>query len=207
MRENSSPPRSLIKEPNWTALLQEITSGDQAALAEFYDATSPMVFGLALRILNERAAAEDAVVEVYMQVWTQAITYEPQRGAPLAWLLTLTRSRAIDLLRARTRVQAVELREASDGAPSAALDPEASSVAAEQQRFVRRALEGLSDDQRQVIELAYFAGLSHTEIAARLGQPLGTVKTRIRTGMIRLRELLDPLITSLTTVMDKGGAG
>ena len=194
VQENISRSDPLDKESNWAALLQRVVAGDQLALAELYDATSPLVFGLALRILGERAAAEDTVVEVYTQVWIRANTYDPQRGTPLSWLLTLTRSRAIDLLRARNRTQAAEPPlEATRNLQSAAPDPEETSMTAERSCFVRRALESLNEDQRQAIELAYFAGLSHTEIAARLGQPLGTVKTRIRAGMMRLRELLGPL--------------
>ena len=203
VQENISRPNPLDREPNWAALFQHVAAGDQLALAELYDATSPLVFGLALRILHDRASAEDAV-EVYAQVWTQAKTYDPQRGTPLSWLLTLTRSRAIDLLRARNRAQAAEPLEAASNVQSATPDLEETRVAAERHRFIRRALESLSDDQRQAIELAYFSGLSHTEIAAKLGQPLGTVKTRIRIGMMRLRRLLDPLAPAATVVGKEG---
>ena len=110
-----------------------------------------------------------------------------------------TRSRAIDLLRARKRTQAVEPIEAADAAPSAAPGPEETSVAAERRRVVCQALGNLSEEQRQVIELAYFSDLSHSEIAARLDQPLGTVKTRIRTGLLRLKELLGPLTPAAVT--------
>jgi RNA polymerase sigma-70 factor (ECF subfamily) len=204
VQKNVDHPQPVVKEPDWTVLLQRIAAGDQLAMAELYDATSPLVFGLALRILSEKAAAEDAVVEVYSQVWAQANTYDPQRGTPLSWLLTLTRSRAIDLLRARNRTQAVEPLETAGEVQSATPNPEESSVAAERHRFIRSALESLSEDQRQAIELAYFSDLSHTEIATRLGQPLGTVKTRIRAGMMRLRELLDPL-APLTAAVGKEG--
>jgi RNA polymerase sigma-70 factor (ECF subfamily) len=148
---------------------------------------------LALRILSERAAAEDVVVEVYTQIWKQAQTYDPQRGAPLSWLLTVTRSRAIDALRARHRAQKTEPLETVAEARAQTPDPEDVSTEAERRRVVYRALERLSAEQRQAIELAYFSDLSHSEIAEKLGQPLGTVKTRIRTGLLRLRELLEPL--------------
>ena len=116
----------------------------------------------------------------------------------LSWILTRTRSRAIDLLRSRKRTtdRTAPLEYAGE-VPSPALNPEETSIQAERQRFVRQALDSLQPEQRQVIELAYFSGLSHTEIATTLGQPLGTVKTRIRTGMVRLRDLLTPLAPSV----------
>jgi RNA polymerase sigma-70 factor (ECF subfamily) len=166
--------------------------GDQSAVAELYDATSNVVFSLALRVLGERASAEDVVIEVYAQVWKQASAYDPRRGTPLAWLLTLTRSRSIDILRSRQRVRATEPLDAASQTLAGTPGPEETSSVAERRRAVSRALESLNEDQRQAIELAYFADLSHTEIAAKLGQPLGTVKTRIRTGLLRLRELLGP---------------
>ncbi len=180
-------------EPLGAELLSRVATGEHAALAEFYDATCSVVFSLALRILGDRAAAEDAVVEVYTQVWAQVGTYDPQRGTPLSWLMTIARSRALDLFRSRRRSQNVEPLEAAGNVPSAAPTPEDMSVAVQRQRLIRRALEELSQDQRHVIELAYFSDLSHSEIAEKLRLPLGTVKTRIRQGMMRLRETLAPL--------------
>ncbi|MBI3250167.1 MAG: sigma-70 family RNA polymerase sigma factor [Deltaproteobacteria bacterium] len=180
-------------EPDWIPLLQRIAQGDQTAVADLYDATSHMVFGLALRILSDRAIAEDVVVEVYSQVWGQAQTYDVQRGTPLSWLLTVTRSRAIDALRSRQRVQRAEPLDTVADAPDGTPGPEEISSTAERRRVISQALASLSPDQRQVIEMAYYSDLSHSEIAARLGQPLGTVKTRIRTGLLRLRERLGPL--------------
>lgn len=147
--------------------------------------------------MQERAAAEDVVVEVYFQVWSRAYTYDSQRGAPLSWLLALTRSRAIDLLRARTRWRTAEPLENVLNGDLSVADPEELSALAERRRIVCRALESLTNEQRRAIELAYFSGLSHAAIAAALEQPLGTVKTRIRTGMLRLRELLVPLASPL----------
>jgi RNA polymerase sigma-70 factor (ECF subfamily) len=178
------------REGNWALLLQQIANGDQSAVAELYDATVNLVFGLALRVLGDRAVAEDVVIEVYSQVWRQAHAYDPQRGTPLSWLLTLTRSRAIDMLRSRQRVHTTEPLDAASQALDGTPGPEENSSVAERRRVVSQALANLHEDQRQVIELAYFADLSHAEIAAKLGQPLGTVKTRIRTGLLRLRELL-----------------
>ena len=181
------------KEADWAALMQRAASGDHVALAELYDASSPMVFGLALRILGDRDAAEDAVVEVYAQAWRDAKSFDSRRGTPASWLLTLTRSRAIDMRRSRRHDQSADPLESAAEVRSAAPDPEEASSAAEQRRFVRGALGGLKSEQREAIELAYYSGLSHTEIAVKLGQPLGTIKTRIRLGMMRMRELLDHL--------------
>ena len=176
-----------------SALLNKITTGDQQAMATFYDATSAAVYGLAVRILHDQAAAEDAVIEVYNQVWMKASTYDTQRGSPLTWLLAIARSRSIDMLRARKRIpHAVDLESAQE-IPSLAIGPETETIESERRRFVHKALEGLHVEQRQAIELAYFSDLSHSQIATRLGQPLGTVKTRIRSGMLQLRERLRPL--------------
>jgi RNA polymerase sigma-70 factor (ECF subfamily) len=155
-----------------------------------YDQTSHLVYGLALRIVRDEPAAEDVVIEVYTHAWRTAAAFEPKRGTASAWLLTLTRSRAIDALRARRRNRVQEPLEAAIDIQSDAPGPEDLNVAAERQRFIIGALEALVLEQREAIELAYFGGLSHSEIAARLEQPLGTVKTRIRLGMMKLRETL-----------------
>lgn len=190
VRESNPLLSSPTREANWSVLLQRIADGDQSAVAELYDGTKTLIFGLALRILGERTTAEDVVVEVYTQVWKQAQKYDAQRGTPLAWLLTVTRSRAIDALRARQRVRSTEPLETAVDARADTPDPEEVSSLVERRRVVCRALDSLSAEQRQVIELAYFSDLSHTEIAKQLGQPVGTIKTRIRTGLLRLRELL-----------------
>jgi len=186
-------------QPDWAAMLGRAGAGDQAAMTELYDGTSAMVFGLALRILGNRDAAEDAVVEVYAQAWRQAKAYDARRGTAVAWLLTLTRSRAIDMLRIRQREGVADPLEAAGDLRSSDRDPEEASTDAQRQRFVRGALHKLSTEQREAIELAYFSGLSHNEIALKLGQPLGTVKTRIRLGMMHLRELLNHLVSPVLT--------
>lgn len=182
------------REKDLAALIGCVAQGDESALGALYDQTSSLVYSLALRILKDRPAAEEVTVDVYSQVHRQASNYDPGRGTPSAWLLTLTRSRAIDRLRAdaqrRTREDPVETIEAI---PAGTASPEEHSAAAEVRRVVQAALLALAPEQRQVIEIAYYSGLSHSEIAAKLGQPLGTVKTRIRTGMMALRELLRPL--------------
>jgi len=178
-------------ERGWGNLIERIARGDRLALAELYDAAAPLVHGLTTRILEDRTAAEEATADAFIQVWRQAERWDPGRGSPLAWLLMLARSRAIDRLRARGPWRAeqevtIESLNVDTDAPS----PEDDAAVAERGRLVRAALGCLVPDQRRLIELAYFQGYSHTEIAATLGQPLGTVKTRIRLGMTRLRESL-----------------
>lgn len=164
------------------ALVRRLADGDPSALGEFYDLYSGLAHGLALRILRDAAEAEDVVQEVFVQVWRQADRFDVGRGSPEAWVCTIARSRALDRLRRR----AARREEPSEAAPPATAVPRAEDTLA-----VRKALEVLSDDQRRALELAYYEGLTQTEIAARLQQPLGTVKTRIRTAMIRLREALE----------------
>ncbi|MDX2170146.1 MAG: sigma-70 family RNA polymerase sigma factor [Deltaproteobacteria bacterium] len=190
-------------ESSREVLVRRIAAGDQAAMADLYDQTCQMVYGLALRILAEPTAAEDVMVEVYAQLWRQAAGFDPSRGSPSAWLLTMTRSRAIDARRARGRDRASEPLEAAGELSSDCPGPEAMSVAAERHRFVQSALAQLSEELRQLIELAYFGGLSHSEIAARLDQPLGTVKTRIRSAMLQLRTLLAPLNAPLPALKEE----
>ena len=176
-----------------------MAGGDAAALAEFYDRHARPVYSLALRILQDAAEAEDIVQEVFAQAWRQASKYDARRGAPAAWLLTMTRSRAIDRLRARRvrpeltggppTVDGRARQDYPDVADSGAL-PDAQLLSAEQVARVRKALSDLPMLQRVALELAFYEGLTHVEIAERLEQPLGTVKTRIRVAMLRLREAL-----------------
>jgi RNA polymerase sigma-70 factor (ECF subfamily) len=181
-------------EQEWDILIRQVARGDQQALGAFYDATSSLVYGLALRILGNTATAEEVTLDVYTQVWRQAAIYDAQRGTPSAWLFMLTRSRAIDCLRTyaqeQKRLASLEVAETF----TAVSTPEESSVVTERRRLVQAAFAALTPTQREVLELAYFSGLSHGDIAAKLGLPLGTVKTRIRLGMARLRELLRPLV-------------
>jgi RNA polymerase sigma-70 factor (ECF subfamily) len=165
------------------SLIRRLTRGDHAALGELYDLYAGLVNGLAMRILRDRAEAEDTVQEVFVQVWQQAARFDPSRGTPEAWLCTMARTRALDRLRKRSsRREEPELGHA--GSTEAPRTEEALAV--------RAALDALPLDQRKALELAYFEGLSQSEIAERLAEPLGTVKTRIRTAMIRLRGVLGP---------------
>jgi RNA polymerase sigma-70 factor (ECF subfamily) len=179
------------REQRQAELIGQVAAGDEHALASLYDDTSRLVFGLLLRILNDAGAAEEVLLDVYTQVWRQAATYSTERGAPLAWLTTIARSRAIDRLRAvREKQQRTEPLEASLYKSAASEDVEEEWAAREMQKAVRAALDALPPEQRELIELAYFGGMSHGEIAEAKGQPLGTVKTRIRLGMSKLRDAL-----------------
>jgi RNA polymerase sigma-70 factor (ECF subfamily) len=185
------------RDQEWVALIQKIGEGDQTALATFYDSTNRLVYGLIMRVLGDASAAEEVLLDVYTQVWRQATNYDAQRGSPLAWLTTIGRSRAIDRLRSGWQdQQRKEPLETLGEAATSAANPEEMTVASERQRLIRAALETLSPEQREVIELAYYSGLSHSEIASKLNQPLGTVKTRTRLGMMKLREALMPILGS-----------
>lgn len=176
-------------------LLRRLAQGDSAALAEFYDRHAGTLFGLACRIVGDAKEAEDVLQEVFLQIWDKAATFDVTQGRVLAWTLTLTRNKAIDRLRAtqRRRVRFVEETEDAPVHDHAAQVPSASDLAGkgEQAELVRRALAGLPAQQRRAIELAFFDGLSQTEIAVVLNEPLGTIKARIRRGMLKLRGELE----------------
>jgi RNA polymerase sigma-70 factor (ECF subfamily) len=162
-------------------LMRRLAAGESSALGELYDLFAGRTNALALRILRNTQEAEDVVQEVFLQAWRQAGRFDARRGSVEAWLLTMARTRAVDRLRRRS-----SRREAPSETAVAATEPPAT----EEALAVRKALEGLTPDQRQALELAYYDGLTQSEIATRLGQPLGTIKTRIRTAMGRLREVL-----------------
>ena len=178
-------------ETPYVALLDRAAEGDESALAQLYDETSARVFGLALGILRDRDTAEEAALDTYMSVWSRAATYDPTRGSPMAWILTIARSKAIDQLRSRARRgekhRALETLASLEEPPP---NPEVAIVQAERCAQVRAALGSLPREQRVAIETAYFAGLSHSEVAAALGEPLGTVKSRIRLGLSSLHRAL-----------------
>ena len=162
---------------------------DEAALAALYDRYRLILFGLLVRILNSREEAEDVLQEVFLQVWRRAGDFDEERGRPFTWLVTLARSRAIDRLRVLASRQRLADSAAQEVAGEAS-DAVADTLHAEQREIVARALATLPEEQRRTLKLAYFEGLTQSEIATKLGTPLGTVKTRMRTGMMKLRELL-----------------
>ncbi len=172
-------------------LIVRAGKGDKAAMGILYEATSAMLYGLVLRIVVDRPTAEDVLGDVYVQAWETADRFDPGRGSPMAWLYTIARSRALDALRRAARRHLEQIDEDPErGGP--APGPEVTGDAAARRREVHRAMDALTSAQREVIELAFFRGYSQSQIADRLGQPLGTVKTRIRTAMQKLRAgLLD----------------
>lgn len=173
------------------AALTRLARGDQNALAELYDRHARSIYSLALRILRERADAEDIVQEVFAQAWNQAGRFDTSRGAVAAWLLMMARSRAIDRLRSRrSRPETASDAAVVERMPDAAVRQDLQLLSSEQVELVKSALNGLPPPQREALELAYYEGLTHTEIADRLAEPLGTVKTRIRQAVIKLRESL-----------------
>ena len=161
--------------------------GDESALGRIYDRYRLILFGLLVRILHSREEAEDVLQEVFLQVWRRAGDFDEARGRAFTWLVTVARSRAIDRLRALgSRARLAEAVPAAEQIGDAAQE----AFQSEQAEVVRHALAQIPTDQRQALLLAYFEGLTQMEIAARLGAPLGTVKTRMRAGMMKLRELL-----------------
>ena len=170
-------------------LLHAIARGDETALAACYDRYRLILFGLVLRILHDREEAEDCLQEVFLQVWRRARDFDESRGRAFTWLVTIARSRALDRLRAsgsRLRLTTEAARAPHEHVGDAAQE----AVRSEEGAIVREALAELAEEQRHALLLAYFEGLTQSEIAERLGDPLGTVKTRMRSGMAKLRELL-----------------
>jgi RNA polymerase sigma-70 factor, ECF subfamily len=170
------------------ALLDRVAARDASAIAALYDRHSRLLFGLILWILRNRSEAEEVLQEVFLRAWTRIETYDTSLGSPAAWLVRIARNRAIDRLRAdRLRSQPAD----PPAAPMPVETPE-TAVSSERQRAVERALGTLPAEQRELIEHAYFQGLTQSELAARFRIPLGTVKTRIRSGMMALQQSLQP---------------
>lgn len=177
-------------------LLHAVARGDEDALARLYDRYRIILFSLLIRILRSREEAEDVLQEVFLQIWKRAKDFDESRGKPFTWLVTLTRSRAIDRIRqlgARQRLAEAASLDTSEAVSDAVAD----TLHSEQREIVSRALATLPEDQRRALNLAYFDGLTQSEIAEQLDTPLGTVKTRMRAGMIRLRELLGDQVKGL----------
>ena len=175
-------------------LLRGTAAGDRGSFAELYDETSPYVFGILLRMLADREQAEDVAQEVYLQAWRTAGSFDERRGSGWTWLAMMARSRALDRIRAeRSYGRALEHLEADPAAgadPNPGPDPDRETVMGSLRERARAALNALPEEQAHALRLAFFGGLSHREIAERTGIPLGTVKTRIRTALTKLREAL-----------------
>lgn len=183
------------------SLVARVARGDERAMQALVDAHGGAIFALAQAILRERADAEEVAADTFMQAWRSASTFDPARSSVVAWLGMMARSRALDRLRARTRQGRLlapgtePMRaDASELPQPAAEDPDRALETLEARELVASALSELPEEQRRIIELAYFGGLSQSEIAARLSMPLGTVKTRTLAAMRQLRERLGPLL-------------
>ncbi|HYB69134.1 MAG TPA: sigma-70 family RNA polymerase sigma factor [Candidatus Bathyarchaeia archaeon] len=176
---------------NSSALIARIAAGDRDAFSRFYDLLAPIAFGVIRRVLRDQEAAADVLQEVFWQVWREASRYDPTRGSPEAWVVMRAKTRAIDRLRSIRRVDRTFVAPVDESVARSDAEPaENPAVRAEERGLVQGALAQLPEPQRRVIELAFFDGLSHSEIAARLGEPLGTVKTRARLGLERLRGVM-----------------
>jgi RNA polymerase sigma-70 factor, ECF subfamily len=165
------------------ATVTAMKSGDQSALAELYDRYSSVVYAVALRVLGDAAAAEDILQEVFLQLWRNPAAFDAARGSLGAWLAVITRNRAIDSLRRRKPETDIE-----DVVVSVVPDLASEADRSRAAQKVRGALGAMPAPQRTALEMAYFEGMSHTEIAEKTGEPLGTIKTRIRSGLIALRK-------------------
>jgi RNA polymerase sigma-70 factor (ECF subfamily) len=174
-----------------SALIARIAAGDRDAFSRFYDLLAPTAFGLIRRVLRDPEAAAEVLQEVFWQVWREAPRYDPTRGSPEAWLVMRAKTRAIDRLRSIRRRDRTFVAPVDESVAQRAGEPaENPAVVAEDRGLVQTALARLPEPQRRVIELAFFDGLTQSEIATRLGEPLGTVKTRARLGLERLRGAL-----------------
>ena len=175
-----------------TALMEKVMAGDESAFSTLYDRYSPMLFGMLVRILQDSQAAEEVLQDIFLQLWRKPEQFDPSRGALPAWLTVIGRNRAISKLRGRPTQEVLEQTEgfyANTLASSQNIEMEASRT--QLLDTLKLAMARLPEEQRQVIELAYFEGMTQSEIATRTGSPLGTVKTRVRTGMQSLKQLLN----------------
>lgn len=183
--------KTLVPEKDWVALVRSIAAGDQLALHALYERANRVVFTLTMRITGSRETAEELTVDVFYDVWRRASGYDARNGTVLGWIMNQARSRAIDRLRFEQRKKRVGPH-TSDPLAAASEAPDSHDVLEfkEQGRALRAALAVLTPDERQAIEAAFFSELTYAEVAARLNQPLGTVKTRIRSALHKLRQAL-----------------
>jgi len=170
------------------ALLSLVASSDEGALAELYDRFGRVAYGLALRILRDEALAQDAVQEAFLAIWRSADRFLAERAKASTWILTLVHRRAVDLVRREDRRRGEPLESAAEPVAPATTEDEA--AIGFERRVVQEALRQLTPEQREALELGYYGGLTQSELAERLGQPLGTIKSRMFTGLSRLRDLL-----------------
>lgn len=173
------------------ALIAKMMAGDESALSALYDRYAPMLFGMLSRVLNDRQAAEEVLQDLFLQLWRNAGQFDASRGSLPAWLMVIGRNRAISRLRGRRDREVLEENEGDfAGTFASSQNIEDEAARAQLARTISAALEKLPAEQRQAVELAYFEGMTQSEIAAKTGTPLGTVKTRVRTAMQTLRQIL-----------------
>jgi len=186
-----TPPETTREEID-PAVIRRVADGDTEAFARVYDAFSGLLFSLALRMLQKPEDAEELLQEVFAKIWKDSAQYDPSRGAPLAWAITITRHKAIDRIRSSTRRLRLndEAAAGTEILPTAVPEPAHAAEQSESAHAVRQSLDTLPDDVRETIELAYFSGLSQSQIAEKLSLPLTTVKSRIRRAMMQLRQTL-----------------
>ena len=179
-----------VDEKDWVGLVQAIAAGDQIALHSLYEQTHRIVFTLMVRITNNRETAEELTLDVFYDVWRRASSYNPADGSVVGWIMNQARSRAIDRLRFEHRKKRFNGYMDSPLIPTAPNDPQQACQLNEQGRILRNALEVLTPEERRVIETAFFSELTYDEVATKLNQPIGTIKTRIRSGLSKLRQAL-----------------
>jgi RNA polymerase sigma-70 factor, ECF subfamily len=179
-----------VSEDEWLQLVRAIASGDQRALHSLYEQTNRLVFTLIVRIIMDRETAEEVTLDVFYDVWRKASTYDPANGSVVGWIMNQPRSRAIDRLRFDQREKRVNTYPHSLGPTTDILDPQQACLFEEQTRLLRDALKVLTQEERKAIETAFFSELTYEQTASKLNQPPGTVKTRIRSGLGKLREAL-----------------
>jgi RNA polymerase sigma-70 factor, ECF subfamily len=188
---------AVLDEQAWRSLVRSIADGDQHALHTLYETTHRLVFTLAMRIVRSRETAEEVTIDVFYDVWRRAATYDPANGSVVGWIMNQARSRAIDRFRLEHRKKRVSDRVDDVNTVIAPRDPRARVVEQDDERRLYEALQVLTAEERQAIGTAFFREMSYSETAALLNQPLGTVKTRIRSGLEKLRQAL------VTTVRDR----
>jgi RNA polymerase sigma-70 factor (ECF subfamily) len=188
--------RAPVPEAEWVALVRSVAAGDQLALHALYERAHRAVFTLVMRITANRETAEEVTLDVFHDVWRHASRYQEADGTVLGWIMMQARSRAIDRVRFDHRKKRVQPETGDPLPPTDAANPHDLAAFKQQSEDLRRALRGLTSDERQAIEAAFFSELTYAEVAARLSQPLGTIKTRIRFGLHKLRQLLSEGPTS-----------
>jgi RNA polymerase sigma-70 factor (ECF subfamily) len=181
--------KTAVPEGEWVEIVRSIAAGDQQALHALYERTHRIVFTLIMRITNDREAAEESTVDVFHDVWRRAATYDAANGSVVGWIMNQARSRAIDRVRFERRKKRVSHRADAPAAETAS-DPQDAVELREQRRLLGDALAVLTPNERRSIEIAFFSGLTYAEVATRLDQPLGTIKTRVRSGLGKLRQAL-----------------